>query len=48
MPFIVALIALPAGMLIGSAMANARARGEYRRRVALERTRTAISRIQKV
>lgn len=48
MPFIVALIALPAGWLIGSAMTSARIRGEYRRRVAVERTRTAISRIQKV
>lgn len=48
MPMLIALIALPAGWLIGSAMANHRIRNEYRRRVALERTRTAISRIQKV
>jgi hypothetical protein len=42
---VVALVAFPAGILVGRAIAVARVRRELRRRAALERTRIALGRI---
>ena len=46
MTLLAVLVCFPAGILTGQALANARARRAYQRRAAIEKTRTAIARIQ--